>query len=105
MPVYDYKCPECGNRFEARHGFNESAPPCPKCEYEGVQRLITTAPTIAGGMMTHPGDGYRASKEQLQDKWSEETPKLRKKLVDKLGEKTVRENAPSLFMNPKGVTE
>jgi hypothetical protein len=51
-------------------------------------------------MVTPAGDGHRASKDQLQDKWTEETPKLRKKLVDKLGEDTVRRNAPSLFTNP-----
>ena len=105
MPVYDYKCPECENRFEVKHGFSESAPPCPQCGHVDVQRLITTAPTVAGGMLTNAGDSRRASKDQLQDKWSEETPKLRKKLVDKLGEKTVRENAPSLFMDPKSGSE
>ncbi|GAB4509570.1 MAG: hypothetical protein OHK0046_04830 [Anaerolineae bacterium] len=97
MPVYDYKCPNCEQRFEARHGFAENAPACPNCGYNAVQRVITSAPTVAGGIMTHAGDGYRASKEQLQDKWAEETPKLRKKLSEKLGEDTVRKNAPTLF--------
>jgi putative FmdB family regulatory protein len=101
MPRYDYKCPTCDNRFEARHGFDDPAPACTVCGETDVQRIITSAPTVAGGMETHAGDGFRASKEQLQDKWVEETPKLRKKLVDKLGEETVRKNAPSLFMNPK----
>jgi len=100
MPAYDYRCPNCNHRFEARHGFNDDSPPCPECGYVGVTRVIASAPTVAGGMMTHAGDGYRASQEQLKDKWAEETPRLRKKLVDKLGEKTVRENAPTLFMNP-----
>jgi putative FmdB family regulatory protein len=98
MPLYDYKCPKCGHRFEARHGFSEDPPPCPSCESVDVQRVITAAPSVAGGIMTHAGDGHHASKDQLQDKWAEETPKLRKKLVDKLGEETVRQNAPSLFM-------
>ena len=96
MPLYDYKCHHCDNQFEARHGFNDDAPPCPRCDSTDVQRLILSAPTVAGGMLTHPGDGQNASKEQLQDKWSEETPKLRKKLVDKLGEDTVRKYAPTL---------
>jgi putative FmdB family regulatory protein len=96
MPLYDYKCPQCGSQFEARHSFSESAPPCPTCEFVGVQRLILTAPKIAKGVLAHPGDGRNASKEQLQDKWAEETPKLRKKLVDKLGEDTVNHYAPSL---------
>ncbi len=98
MPRYDYRCPNCAHRFEARHGFEEPAPPCSSCQHENVQRVISSAPVIAGGVMTPAGDGYRASKEQLQDKWAEETPKLRKKLVDKLGEDTVRKNAPSLYM-------
>lgn len=99
MPLYDYRCPNCDHRFEARHGFSETAPACPACGYAEPQRVITSAPSVAGGMLTHAGDGHTANKEQLQDKWAEETPKLRKKLVDKLGEDTVRKNAPSLFMN------
>lgn len=97
MPAYDYRCPECDHRFEARHGYSDDAPPCPKCAYVRVRRVITSAPSVTGGMLTHAGDGRHASKEQLQDKWAEETPKLRKKLVDKLGEDTVRKNAPTLF--------
>lgn len=99
MPAYDYKCTQCEQRFEARHSITASPPDCPACGHSDVQRVITSAPAVAGGVNTHAGDGYRASKEQLRDKWSEETPKLRKKLVDKLGEDTVRKNAPSLFVN------
>jgi hypothetical protein len=47
-------------------------------------------------MLALAGDSRRASKEQLRDKWAEETPKLRKKLVDKLGEDVVNRNAPTL---------
>ncbi|GAB4315979.1 MAG: hypothetical protein Kow00117_07830 [Phototrophicales bacterium] len=97
MPLYDYKCPACEHRFEARHSMNVDAPACPACGHTPVARVITSAPSVAGGMLTHAGDGRRASKEQLQSKWAEETPKLRKKLVDKLGESTVRKNAPHLF--------
>lgn len=95
MPLYDYKCPKCSTRFEARHGFNDPAPACPNCGYAEAQRVILTAPLVAQGMLAHPGDGRRATKEQLQDKWAEETPKLRKKLADKLGEDAVR-SIPSL---------
>ncbi len=99
MPRYDYKCAQCGHRFEVRHGFNELPPACPACANEEVTRVIAQAPTVAGGMLTPAGDSRRSSKEQLQEKWAEETPKLRKKMVEKLGEETVRKNAPSLFMN------
>lgn len=99
MPAYNYKCPSCEHRFEARHSMSEDAPPCPNCGHAAVQRVIVSAPSVAGGMNTHAGDGYRASKEQLQDKWSEETPKLRKKLESKLGRETVQRNAPHLYNN------
>jgi putative FmdB family regulatory protein len=96
MPLYDYKCETCGQQFEARHGFNDAAPACPACGQQQVQRLITTAPAIMGGMVTDAGSGGKATKEQLQDKWAEETPKLRKKMVDKLGEDAVNRYAPTL---------
>jgi putative FmdB family regulatory protein len=96
MPLYDYRCPNCDNTFEARHGITEDAPACPACDYVEVKRIITTTPRIAGGMSTNAGDSRGATKDQLRDKWAEETPKLRQKLVDKLGEDTVNRMAPTL---------
>lgn len=90
MPSYDYRCLDCGRTWEEFHAIDATAYDCPECEGTNVQKRITSAPTIAGGMTTHAGDGKRASKEQLQAKWAEETPKLRKKLVAKYGEKALR---------------
>jgi putative FmdB family regulatory protein len=99
MPLYDYRCIVCGHQFETRHGFDGPAPACPACAASEVQRVITRAPAVAGGMMTEAGSGGRATKEQLRSKWAEETPKLREKLVSKLGEETVNRYAPSLNAN------
>ena len=96
MPLYDYRCEACGEPFEIRLGFNDPAPVCPNCGNATVKRLITTVPAVARGILTNAGDSRNSSKEQLKDKWAEETPKLRKKLVDKLGEDFVRKNAPTL---------
>ncbi len=96
MPRYDYRCKKCGHRFEAQHSMTATPPSCPACEHEEVQRLITSAPAIARGILTHAGTSRGSSKEELRSKWAEETPKLRKKLVDKLGEDTVSRMAPSL---------
>ncbi len=93
MPLYDYRC-EQGHEFEARHGFNDPAPACPVFGAAKVQRLITSAPATMQGMNASPGKN--ATKEQLRDKWAEETPKLREKLVSKLGEETVNKYAPTL---------
>lgn len=96
MPLYDYRCESCGQPFTARHGFNDPAPACPACRHVEVKRIITSAPAVARGLLTLAGDSRGATKEQLQDKWAEETPKLRRKLVDKLGEDMVNRNAPTL---------
>ena len=99
MPLYDYRCKSCGQQFEARHGFTDPAPPCPTCGQTDAQRLITRAPATMQGMVASAGSGGTASKEQLRDKWAEETPKLREKLVSKLGEDTVNKYAPTLGTN------
>lgn len=49
MPLYEYKCKECGLRFERRQHFSD--PPvdtCPECEGE-VVRLIQPAGIIFKG--------------------------------------------------------
>jgi putative FmdB family regulatory protein len=94
MPLYDYRCPNCDHIFEARHGFNDPAPTCPNCGEASPQRVILTTPLVAKGM--EASAGKNATKEQLRDKWAEETPKLREKLVKKLGEDTVNRNLPNL---------
>jgi putative FmdB family regulatory protein len=93
MPLYDYRC-ENGHQFEARHSFNDPAPACPACGEANVQRIITSAPAQMQGMAASAGKN--ATKDQLHDKWAEETPKLREKLVSKLGEETVNKYAPTL---------
>ena len=93
MPLYDYRCAN-GHEFEARHGFNDAPPACPVCGEAQVQRVITSAPGVMQGM--NASLGKNASKEQLQAKWAEESPKLREKLVGKLGEEAVSRNAPTL---------
>lgn len=96
MPLYDYRCETCERLFEARHGFNDPSPACPHCGSASVHREIRSAPRQLLGVAALAGDSRGATKEQLRDKWAEETPKLREKLVSKLGEDFVNRNAPSL---------
>lgn len=86
MPRYDYQCDTCGVIFEAKHGYDDPPPPCPN-QHTTVHKLITSAPRMLLGMAASASKN--AGKEELRDKWAEETPKLRKKLADKLGEDTV----------------
>lgn len=41
MPLYDYRCQDCGHTFESRHGMSEPAlTSCPVCPGH-VKRLIS----------------------------------------------------------------
>ena len=95
MPIYQYRCNACGEEFEESQRINDPIPECIECESEDVTRLITGAPHHSKGIHTHAGTARRSSKAELQDKWREETPKLRKKIRDKLGEDAVKD-IPSL---------
>jgi putative FmdB family regulatory protein len=86
MPRYDYRCETCGVEFEAAHGFDAPTPNCPN-GHDTVRRVITSAPRMLLGMAA--ATSKNASKEELNAKWAEETPKLRKKLADRLGEEAV----------------
>lgn len=39
MPLYDFRCPACDERFEARAGADE-LPPCPRCGAP-VERVVS----------------------------------------------------------------
>jgi putative FmdB family regulatory protein len=97
MPVYDYRCKTCGHEFTETHPIEAPLPDCPECESVEVQRLITSAPTIARGILTPAGTSRKSSKEELKAKWREETPKLREELAKKLGEEAIKD-IPSLNM-------
>ena len=46
MPTYDYSCKSCEYVFEAKHGFNEDAPPCPECGKNKPEQIINEAPLV-----------------------------------------------------------
>lgn len=50
MPVYEYQCRTCGNRFEALRRMSERAvvPSCPRCGAEETE-LAFSAPAFLGG--------------------------------------------------------
>ena len=47
MPIYEYECPGCGERFELRRGINDSDSEikCPKCGAENPRRVFSVFST------------------------------------------------------------
>ncbi len=63
MPIYEYKCRKCGEKFEKRLGFfhNDKAVTCPKCGGAGPERMISSFATerSSGGSCSSPTSRFR----------------------------------------------
>lgn len=57
MPIYEYRCPNCGVRYEKLVStFNSAAPPCPSCQSPDVEKLLSV-PSIGRGGAGSGGAG------------------------------------------------
>ena len=71
MPLYDYKCTQCGKVTEVRHGFNEShADPCPACGGT-VQRVFSAAPIVFKGSGYYITDSRKSGASETANPASE----------------------------------
>lgn len=42
MPIYEYRCPDCGHQFEVMQKFSDDPiKVCPSCQAEDVRKLIS----------------------------------------------------------------
>jgi putative FmdB family regulatory protein len=73
MPVYQYLCPSCNNKFELRQSFNdEGNVHCPKCN-NGARRLFIPVPIIFKGSGFYVTDSSKKSDIQDSPKETKET--------------------------------
>jgi putative FmdB family regulatory protein len=44
MPIYEYQCTQCGERFEVRQSIGEDGSKlhCPKCNAQNPERLVSS---------------------------------------------------------------
>jgi putative FmdB family regulatory protein len=71
MPLYDYKCTQCGKVTEVRHGFNEShADPCPACGGT-MQRVFSAPPIVFKGSGYYITDSRKSSASEAANPASE----------------------------------
>jgi putative FmdB family regulatory protein len=42
MPIYEFQCEGCGNRFEELIGVREALPACPSCGSDRVRRRLSS---------------------------------------------------------------
>ncbi len=61
MPIYEYRCSDCGNEFEKLMGFsdpNANAPECPTCQSQNTRKRLST---IASYSSSGSSQGYSSS--------------------------------------------
>ena len=50
MPIYEYRCEECGKRSSSLlASYSSPDPPCPHCGKSSLRRLVSTFATIGSG--------------------------------------------------------
>ena len=58
MPIYEYRCEECGKRSSTLLGsFASPDPPCPHCGKPALRRLVSTFATVSTGDGDFGGEG------------------------------------------------
>ena len=80
MPLYDFHCRSCGERFEAQVAYGES-PSCPACGAEDCERLLSP---FAGPFTIRPrgrsarrSDAARRVREEQRSERREERSERR----------------------------
>jgi len=57
MPIYKFKCPECGE-FDELLSMDETLEVCPKCGSEEIKKIFTTANVHYNGMGFYSSTSY-----------------------------------------------
>nr|WP_321255149.1 zinc ribbon domain-containing protein [uncultured Pseudodesulfovibrio sp.] len=61
MPIFEYKCSDCGHEFEELVFDRDECPPCPKCQSEKTGKLMSAVRSkIAGGASAPESSGGEA---------------------------------------------
>lgn len=49
MPIYEYRCPECGHEFEKLQKISAPAPACPNCSFAEVKKKVSASAFVLKG--------------------------------------------------------
>ena len=58
MPIYEYRCETCDERFEELVRRPDETVACPQCGGERAERLLSTFAGVGGGGGTAPMSDY-----------------------------------------------
>jgi putative FmdB family regulatory protein len=67
VPIYEYQCTACDNRYETREGFDApSRQPCPKCGAQ-AKRVLFPPPIVFKGSGFYITDSRKGSSTTVGD--------------------------------------
>ena len=66
MPIYEFECAQCGNRFEELMESGADAPACPSCGAEGGRRRLS--PVSPPERVTPRGAKVRDSESRRRER-------------------------------------
>ncbi|MFP5389051.1 MAG: FmdB family zinc ribbon protein [Thermoleophilia bacterium] len=82
MPLYEFECEECGERFEELTGSKTRSLPCPRCASAQTRRLISPV-SPAGrqprGAKVRSGESQRREREAARGERLAESKRKRAK--------------------------
>ena len=90
MPIYTYRCENCGVQFDRRQSFNdEPLKVCPECQKEALRKVYLPVGIVFKGSGFYATDNRSPSgqdvraKEDVKDNGAEEGTKPKKKKSEK----------------------
>ena len=101
MPVYTYRCDNCGIQFDEKEGFNDPTKTvCPECEEESLHRVYRPVGIVFKGSGFYATDNRSPSgkesrmhdKEEEKNSKTEKTEKTEK--IEKTEKKTSEKEKP-----------
>jgi putative FmdB family regulatory protein len=67
MPIYEFLCPECGDRFEELTSAGTDSAECPRCGSAQARRVLS-APARPKALAMSPGEARRAEDRRGVDR-------------------------------------
>ena len=76
MPIYEYKCSECGHFMDALQGVNDSPlEVCPECSEKSLKRLISAPNFRLSGEGWYETDFKTGNRKNIAENGKSETKK------------------------------
>ncbi len=105
MPIYEYKCQNCGHFFEVLQRISEEPlSDCPKCKKDALKKLVSAPNFRLKGEGWYETDFKKDRRKNLAENKEEKTSDKDKKSDEKTSEKDTDKKKKSEDKTSKDIT-